>query len=468
MRLFSLTEIIRYLKPRQSILKIMKLPCLVFLCALTVFAFQLSAQTINSKRLDSLFDVLSKKHLAMGSLAISQNGKIVYRKVIGYAMINEHDTIPATEKTEYRIGSITKMFTAVMVFQLIEEHKLSLNDTLAKFFPELPNARRITIAMMLRHRTGLPAFTDNNVNHFDDWKDTPKSHDDLLKMISAHKPGFEPNAKADYNNSNYLLLGYIVEKITKKSYRELLNERVIKKINLKNTYYGTNGSTYVSDECASFKYFDYKWAKDKKPVYLDDFGGAGAIISTPPDMLKFINGLFAYKLVSKTSLDQMKTMVDGYGMGMFPYGSQKHPGFGHNGKTEGFSSSISYYPTDKLAIAYCTNGEVYSKNYILDAVRAVCFDEPYAIPTFKALRLSDQQLDQYAGTYNSSSDGISVVCTKNDNTLWLETRGQKLKLDALGDNKFFDPRFGFFFNFSDNNKNLRIIDVEDEYVLERK
>ena len=447
----------------------MKFSCLIFLCILVVFSFQLPAQTINSKKLDCLFDILSKKNLAMGSIAISQNGKIVYRKVIGNAMMNEHDTIPASEKTEYRIGSITKMFTAVMVFQLIEEHKLSLKDTLAKFFPSLPNARHITIGLMLRHRSGLANFTNNNnTNHFDDWKDTPKTHEELMAMISAQKPDFEPNAKADYNNSNYLLLGYIIEKITKKPYRESLNERIIKKIDLKNTHYGTNGSTYVGNECASYKYFDYKWTKDKKPVYLDDFGGAGAIISTPPDMLKFINALFASKLVSKQSLDQMKTMIDGYGMGIFPYGSEKHPGFGHNGKTEGFASSISYYPADKLAIAYCTNGEVYSKNYILDGVRAICFNEPYSVPTFNAIKLNDQQLDQYTGNYSSGSDGITVVCTKNEGNLWLETRGQKLKLDALGDNKFFDPRFGFFFNFSDGNRMLRIIDVEDEYMLERK
>ncbi|MBV8388183.1 MAG: beta-lactamase family protein [Mucilaginibacter sp.] len=446
----------------------MKLPRLIFLCAFIIFAFQLTAQTINQKRLDSLFDVLSKKNPAMGSVAISQNGKIVYRKVIGNAMMNEHDIIPANEKTEYRIGSITKMFTAAMVFQLIEEHKLSLSDTLAKFFPSLPNAHRITIEYMLRHRSGLPNFTNNSNTHFDDWKDTPKTHEELMVMISAQKPDFEPNAKADYNNSNYLILGYIIEKVTKKPYRELLNERIIKKIDLKNTHYGTNGSTYVGNECASYKYFDYKWIKDKKPVYLDDFGGAGAIISTPPDMLKFINALFAYKLVSKQSLDQMKTIVDDYGMGMFPYGSEKHPGFGHNGKTEGFASSISYYPADKLAIAYCTNGEVYSKNYILDAVRAICFNEPYSIPTFNTMKMTDQQLDQYTGTYNSSSDGITVICSKSDGSLWLETRGQKLKLDALGDNQFFDPRFGFFFDFSDNSKKLRIVDVEDEYGLEKK
>jgi D-alanyl-D-alanine carboxypeptidase len=447
----------------------MKLVCLILLCVLTVVSFQLPAQTINSKRLDSLFDILSKKNLAMGSIAISQNDKIVYHKAIGNAMMNDYDNTLASEKTEYRIGSITKMFTAVMVFELIEEHKLSLNDTLAKFFPALPNAHRITIELMLRHRSGLANFTNNNnTNHFDDWKDTPKTHEELMAMISTQKPDFEPNTKADYNNSNYLLLGYIIEKITKKPYRELLNERIVKKIDLKNTYYGTNGSTYIGNECASYKYFDYKWVKDKKPVYLDDFGGAGAIISTPPDLLKFINSLFANKLVSKQTLDQMKTMVDGYGMGMFPYGSKKHPGFGHNGKTEGFASSISYYPADKLAIAYCTNGEVYSKNYILDGVRAICFNEPYSIPTFEALKLNDQQLDQHTGTYSSGSDGITVVCTKNEGNLWLETRGQKLKLDAFGDDKFFDPRFGFFFNFSGGNRKLRIIDVEDEYMLERK
>ena len=102
-----------------------------------------------------------------------------------------------------------------------------------------------------------------------------------------------------------------------------------------------------------------------KAVYLDDFGAAGAIVSTPADLLKFANALFTGKLVSQASLHKMETMVDGYGMGMFSKEFDTHHGFGHNGQTEGCSSSLSYYPDDQLAIAYCTNGEVYHKEDIL-------------------------------------------------------------------------------------------------------
>ena len=440
---------------------------LILLFLLTIFlSINTRGQGINRKKLDSLFDILSKRNLAMGSIAISQNGTIVYQKTIGNAMMNEQDTIPANEKTEYRIGSISKMYTAVIIFQLIEEHKLSFDDTLAKFFPGLPNAQRITIGYMLRHRSGLPNFTNNNNTHFDDWKNMPKTHDELLAMITAQNPDFEPNAKADYNNSNYLLLSYIIEKICKKPYKNLLNERIINKIGLKNTYYGSTGSTYSGNECASYKYFDSKWVKDSKPAYLDNFSGAGAIISTPPDMLKFINALFTYQLVNKQSLDMMETMIDGYGMGMFPYGDKDHPGFGHNGKTEGFASSLSYYPGDKLAIAYCTNSEVYSKNYILDGVRNICFGRSYAIPTFAPIVLDDPELEKYTGNYKSG--GLAVICTKNGGNLWAETHGQKLKLDAIGQNKFMNTQFGFFFDFNKDGKQLIIIDVEDEYALEKQ
>lgn len=437
------------------------LPFFIFFVALS----SAYGQDINRQKLDSLFDILSKKNLTMGNIAISKNGKIVYQRFMGSAMINDHDTIPASAKTEYRIGSITKMFTAVLAFQLIQEHKLSLDDNLAKFFPGLPNAKQITIRQMMYHRSGLPNFTDKT--NFDDWKAIPKTHDELLAIIAGRKPDFEPGAKADYNNSNYLLLGYVIEKIYNKSYSNVLNDHIIKKIGLNSTYYGATGSIYTGNECASYKYFDYKWTKDPKPVFLDNFGGAGAIISTSADLLKFINALFTYKLVDKHSLDQMKTMIDDYGMGMFPYGAGMHRGYGHNGKTEGFASSVSYYPDDNIAIAYCTNGEVYSKNWILDGVRNIVFNESYIVPAFKSLTLSDIQLGQYTGTYGSP-EGITVVCTNSENNLLLETRGQKLKLDAIGTDRFMNARFGFFFIFSNAGKHLQIVDVESEYELEKK
>ncbi len=310
--------------------------------------------------MDSLINNLASHNLAIGSMAISIGGKVVYQRSFG------KDQTPATE---YRIGSISKLFTATLVYQLIDAHKLALNAQLSNYFPQLPNSTRITIAELLGHRSGLANFTNNT--GYDDWKEQPKTHEELLAMIKNQKPDFEPNAKADYNNSNYLLLSYILEKIYNKPYKNIVTERIIKKLNLNHTYYGTKPG-FQHGEAISYHYVNNEWKRDK-PAYLDNFSGAGAIISTPPDMLKFINALFTYQLISKRSLDTMRTIKDGYGEGLFPYGDEKHDGLGHNGKTEGFGASLQYYPEKKLAIAYCTNGEVYPKAEILNDIFKICF-----------------------------------------------------------------------------------------------
>ena len=185
--------------------------------------------------------------------------------------------------------AISKMFTATIVFQLLEEKKLSIDEKLSHYFPQLTNAGSITIGNLLYHRSGLPNFTSNT--NFDDWKDKPKTEEQLLAIIAGRKPDFEPNAKADYNNSNYLLQGFIVEKICKKSYSVVVNERVISKVGLTRTYYA-HSAELSKYESASYKYFDNKWGADKL-VVLENFGGAGAIVSTPTDMLKFISALFS-------------------------------------------------------------------------------------------------------------------------------------------------------------------------------
>jgi len=106
--------------------------------------------------LDQLFDRLLEKNKGMGSLVLAKDGAVLYSRSFGYRQITENDKKPLTADTKYRIGSITKMYTAVMIFQLIEEGKLKLTDTLDKFFPQIPNASRITIAQMLSHRSGIP------------------------------------------------------------------------------------------------------------------------------------------------------------------------------------------------------------------------------------------------------------------------------------------------------------------------
>ena len=121
------------------------------------------AQTLDKAKLDQFFDRLTEKNKAMGSLVIAKDGKVLYTRAIGYSQINQKK--PLTAANRFRIGSITKMFTAAMILQLVEEGKLKLTDTLDKFFPQIPNAKKITIAQILAHRSGIPNVRRTCENH---------------------------------------------------------------------------------------------------------------------------------------------------------------------------------------------------------------------------------------------------------------------------------------------------------------
>src|SRR5580765_1420283 len=165
------------------------------------------AQTLDKAKLDQLFDRLLEKNKGMGSLTLAKDGNVLYTRSFGYSQIDATEKKPLTPTTKYRIGSITKTFTAVMIFQLVEEGKLKLTDTLDKFFPQVPNAARITIGQILAHRSGI-----HNLEPDGSWGKQPRTKDEVVGRIAQGQPDFEPDSKHLYSNTGYVLLGYIVEK----------------------------------------------------------------------------------------------------------------------------------------------------------------------------------------------------------------------------------------------------------------
>jgi D-alanyl-D-alanine carboxypeptidase len=131
-----------------DVIHIMRIKILSAILLTLAFFTASYAQTLDKAKLDQFFDRLAEKNQAMGSLTVAKDGKVLYSRAIGYSQINGSERKPATTATRYRIGSITKMFTAAMIFQLVEEGKLKLSDTLDKFFPQIPNAGKITIAQI--------------------------------------------------------------------------------------------------------------------------------------------------------------------------------------------------------------------------------------------------------------------------------------------------------------------------------
>ena len=158
------------------------------------------AQTLDKAKLDQLFDRLLEKNKGMGSLTLAKDGNVLYSRSFGYSQINGNEKKPLTAETKYRIASITKTYTAVMIFQLVEEKKLRLTDTLDKFFPQIPNAARITIGQILAHRSGI-----HNIEPDGSWGKQPRTQDEVVARIAQGQPDFEPDASTVQQRGLYLI-----------------------------------------------------------------------------------------------------------------------------------------------------------------------------------------------------------------------------------------------------------------------
>lgn len=387
------------------------------------------AQTLNKAKLDQLFDRLLKKNKGMGSIVIAKDGKVLYTRSFGYARITGTVMEPLTDHTEYRVSSITKTYTAVMIFQLIEEGKLKLSDTLDKFFPQIPNAGKISIAQILSHRSGIPSINLQGSGM------QPRTQEERVAEIAKGQPDFEPDSKHLYSNSGYVLLGYIVETAGGKPYQEALKERITDKLELKNTYMGTGNTNVARNESLSYRYLG-EWKEAKEPDF-SITAGAGAIVSTPAEMIKFIQGLFDLKLVSQNSLDQMKTMRDGEGMGMEPFTFAGKTLYGHTGGSTTSGAWLAYYPEEKLAMAYTTNAKVYPVAKIIEGVFDIYWNKPFEIPSFDVLKLSPEILDQYVGVYTAPDAPVRWTITRKDSTLFIHQGNESsIPLEATTENKF--------------------------------
>ena len=402
--------------------------------ALSITAY---AQPLDKVKLDQFFDRLAEKNKAMGSLAIVKDGKVLYTRAIGYSQITATEKKPLTAANRFRIGSITKMFTAVMILQLVEEGKLKLTDPLDKFVPQVPNAKKITIVQILSHRSGIPNIkreqnAQGNVNT------TPMTKGEHLALIVKATPDFEPGTKSSYSNSGYFLLGLIIEKLAGKSYEAVLQEKIATKIGLRDTYTATGNIDVNKNE--SLTYFilpggEWNQVPETHPSILFS---AGAIVSTPNDLATFIQALFDEKIVSKESLDQMKTMRDGEGFGMVTFEFDGKTFYGHTGGADNYGAWLSYLPEEKLAIAYTTNAKVYPVKDIVSGVVDIYYNKPFQIPTLESIAVSPDVLDKYVGVYSTAGAPVKFTITRGGATLYAQPPGAQtaVPLEATAQDKF--------------------------------
>ena len=407
------------------------------------------SQTLDKAKLDAYFQELEKTNKFMGSVALSENGQIVYTKAIGFSDVETK--VKPNENTKYRIGSISKSFTSVLVLKAVEEDKLTLDIKLNKFFPKIKNADKITISNLLNHRSGIHNFTNDST--YLDWHTQYKSETEMVRIIGNGGSDFEPDSKAEYSNSNFVLLSYILQKVYNQNYSEILTEKIIKAIDLKNTFVGNSSINLNNNECNSYKYL-MTWEKESE-TNLSVPMGAGNIISTPSDLTKFSFALFNAKIISSGSVDLMTTIKDQYGYGLLklPFGDKT--GYGHTGGIDGFSSVYGYFPTEKAGFAITSNGSNYSINNISIVLLSSIFKKPYEIQVFKSFELKTEDLDKYLGGYSSKDISIKITITKNDRTLKAQATGQSaFELEATEKDTFKFYQAGVEFDFNPTDKSM--------------
>lgn len=398
-------------------------------------SYGLFAQNFSQAKMDSLFALIDAHDRGMGSISIFSDGQEVYQRAFGWASIE--DQVAADHQTIYRIGSITKTFTAAIIMKLIEEGKLTPTTKLATFYPEVEYASDITIEQMLRHRSGI--FNYTSVGGYATWMEKPIAKEALVARIAAHESAFAPGERNEYSNANYVLLSFVAEDITERSFAQLVEETVCEPCELVSTYYG-KAISVANHEAKSYTKFT-GW----QPATETDMSvpaGAGALVSTPTDLNRFLTCLFTHRIVSAESLDTMMTVKGYHGIGLVPIPFYDKQAYGHTGGIDGFRSTAAYFPKEKVAVTYLSNGVVMPLNDVLIGALSIFFGRDYTLPTFTApLELEAAELDQYLGIYSSPGFPLRVTITQQNNTLIGQATGQSsFPLEAYEVDKFrFDP-----------------------------
>ena len=419
---------------------------LLIIIALFLISFGGYSQNHDFAKLDQYLAVLDDHDRFHGSVAVTKGGEAIYSRALGLAdMESARRNNP---NTKFRIGSISKTFTATLIMQAVEKGKLGLDQTIDKWFPRIQNAKKITVRHLLNHKSGITSFTDRN---YFTWHTQPQTKEALLDTIVNKGIDFEPDTDFAYSNSNYVLLSFILEDVYGKSFDRVLEKQIVKPLKLKYTHYGSTINT-ANNEALSYRKKD-----DWKAVAQDDMSipqGAGAIVSTPGELCVFINALFNGELISKESLAQMKPVGDDW-YGFAIYGTEFDGdvnGLGHGGNIDAFASELVYFEEQDISIAVTSNGAEFGLHDVVVAVMKEVFGQPYKIPSFDFVTLSSEELDQYLGTYETADLPMDMTISKSADTLMLQVPGQSPgALSADGNHQFSIVKYGVKVTFEPEN-----------------
>jgi CubicO group peptidase (beta-lactamase class C family) len=363
-------------------------PRIMTLIAVAVWMFAAQASALaqdKAAKIDELMTAYNNYRQFNGSVLVAENGKVIFKK--GYGMANMEWNIPVETDTKFRLGSITKQFTSMLILQLVQEGKVKLEGKLTDYLPDYrkDTGDRITVHQLLNHTSGIPSYT-GLPNFFQDISRNPYSVADFVKKYTSGDLEFEPGSKFSYNNSGYFLLGAIVERVTGKTYEQALKERILDPLGMKNTGYD-HFETILAKRATGYQRRPGGFAT---APYLDMSlpYAAGSLYSTVEDLYLWDQALYTDKLLSAQLKEVMyKPAINNYAYGWVvrkaPLGAQDQPVaiIEHGGGINGFNTLISRMPDSKNLVVLLNNtggtrlGEMFQK------ISAILYGKAYKPPT---------------------------------------------------------------------------------------
>ncbi|TVR88756.1 MAG: class A beta-lactamase-related serine hydrolase [Saprospirales bacterium] len=424
--------------------------------------FVSSGQDFDSEKLVNYLNLLEEKNRAMGSIAISESGEEVFSHSFGYSRVEKGEK--AGDHTIYRVGSVSKTFTAALVLLLKDEGKLQLDDPISTYFDGLPNGDKITIRHLLLHRSGLFNFT--NSENYTDWMEEEQSREKLLTLFRGQEPEFEPAERTEYSNTNFVLLSFLIEDLADMTFSEALKKKITEPLGLKNTFI-TNDINNTENHAQSYNFTgEWKVSTETHPsVPL----GAGALSSTTADLNQFLESLFGGRLITEESLKEMTNPVNGFGMGIFQLPFYDMIMWGHTGGIDGYMSVFAWHEKKQLAVSANFNGLSMSMNDILIATLSLYLGKDFEIPEITApMVLSEEELIQYTGYYTSETFPLNIRITAEGNTLMGQATGQPpFPLEPRGDHIFTLDQVGLRLTFEPEENKMVLKQGGMNFVMYR-
>lgn len=392
-----------------------------------------------SKSIDEMMMQAYKPNEPGASIIVVKDGKVIHRK--GYGMANMELGVPVEPDMVFRLGSITKQFTAVAILMLVEQGKVALDDDLTKFLPDYPTkGQKITVTHLLTHTSGIKPYTS-----LPEWlamwrKDVPLN--ELIAIFKDKPMDFAPGERYAYNNSAYVLLGAVIEKASGLSYADFVEKNIFAPLGMKHSFYDNTARVFAR------RVSGYSKPKDEwlNAAYLSmtQPHAAGSLASSVDDLALWDAALYTDKLVKQETLKQAWTSaklnsgkLTGYGFGWSLNSYEGHPTIEHGGGINGFSTYGVRLPDDRVYVAVLTNKDTGGPGpgRIAFRIAALASGKPFRDPA--AIKLAPEALEKFTGVYQLAANEEAIIRRDGEKLFLTLPGGGKTEITPSSETAFF-------------------------------